>query len=80
MSTRCMVQQQQTGKPVAEWSLAEFCGSQDWRESYRTVGQFMATDLFTVRPDDIVDFAAIFPWYTLIPSPPTPDPQTLAPS
>ncbi|HKL53785.1 MAG TPA: CBS domain-containing protein, partial [Wenzhouxiangellaceae bacterium] len=42
----------------AEWSLAEFCGTQDWRESYRTVGQFMATDLFTVRPDDIVDFAA----------------------
>ncbi|MBL36944.1 MAG: hypothetical protein CMP07_00890 [Xanthomonadales bacterium] len=56
--TASMVQQQQTGKPVAEWSLAEFCGSQDWRESYRTVGQFMATDLFTVRPDDIVDFAA----------------------
>jgi len=56
--TASMVQQQQTGKPVAEWSLAEFCGTQDWRESYRTVGQFMATDLFTVRPDDIVDFAA----------------------
>ena len=31
---------------------------QDWRESYRNVGQFMSTDLFTVRPDDIVDFAA----------------------
>jgi len=56
--TASMVQQQQTGKPVAEWTLAEFCGTQDWRESYRTVGQFMATDLFTVRPDDIVDFAA----------------------
>jgi len=56
--TASMVQQQQTGKPVADWSLAEFCGTQDWRESYRTVGQFMATDLFTVRPDDIVDFAA----------------------
>lgn len=53
-----MVDQQERGKPVAEWELAEFCGTQDWRESYRTVGQFMATDLFTVRPDDIVDFAA----------------------
>jgi CBS domain-containing protein len=53
-----MVEQQQSGKPVADWSLAEFCNAQDWRESYRTVGQFMATDLFTVRPDDIVDFAA----------------------
>jgi len=53
-----MVEQQEDGKPIAEWQPAEFCGSQDWRESYRTVGQFMATDLFTVRPDDIVDFAA----------------------
>ncbi|HEX6622259.1 MAG TPA: CBS domain-containing protein, partial [Pyrinomonadaceae bacterium] len=26
--------------------------------SYRTVGQFMSTDLFTVRPDDLVDLAA----------------------
>ncbi len=56
--TASMVHQQQSGKPVAEWELAEFCGTQDWRESYRTVGQFMSTDLFTVRPDDIVDFAA----------------------
>lgn len=56
--TSSMVEQQQSGKCVAEWELAEFSGSQDWRESYRTVGQFMATDLFTVRPDDIVDFAA----------------------
>ena len=31
---------------------------QDWRDSYRTIGQFMTQDLFTVRPDDIVDFAA----------------------
>jgi CBS domain-containing protein len=53
-----MVEQQEDGKPIAEWQPAEFCGSQDWRESYRTVAQFMATDLFTVRPDDIVDFAA----------------------
>ena len=30
----------------------------DWPESYRTVGQFMTTDLFTVRPDDLVDLAA----------------------
>src|SRR6056297_1749367 len=53
-----MVEQQESDQPIAEWDLAEFCGNQDWRESYRTVGQFMATDLFTVRPDDIVDFTA----------------------
>jgi CBS domain-containing protein len=53
-----MVDQQSTGKPISQWGLAEYCAKQDWRDSYRTVGQFMATDLFTVRPDDIVDFAA----------------------
>ena len=56
--TSSMIQQQKSGAPVGDWALAEFCFAQDWRESYRTVGQFMATDLFTVRPDDIVDFAA----------------------
>ena len=56
--TSSMIQQQKSGAPVSDWGLAEFCFAQDWRESYRTVGQFMATDLFTVRPDDIVDFAA----------------------
>ena len=30
----------------------------DWSQSYQTVGQFMSTDLFTLRPDDLVDFAA----------------------
>ena len=53
-----MVEQQTTGRPICEWILAEYCAEQDWRESYRNVGQFMSTDLFTVRPDDIVDFAA----------------------
>ncbi len=56
--TASMVEQQKNGRPVSDWALAEFNPSQDWRESYRTIGQFMATDLFTVRPDDIVDFAA----------------------
>ena len=53
-----MIEQQSTGKPISDWGLAEFCEHQDWRESYLKVSQFMATDLFTVRPDDIVDFAA----------------------
>ncbi len=55
---RSMVDQQSTGKPISQWDLAEYCSKQDWRDSYRTVGQFMTTDLFTLRPDDIVDFAA----------------------
>ena len=53
-----MVEQQSTGKPISHWDLADYCAEQDWRDSYRTVGQFMTQDLFTVRPDDIVDFAA----------------------
>jgi CBS domain-containing protein len=53
-----MVEQQTSGQPISEWNLAEYCMEQDWRESYRNIGQFMSTDLFTVRPDDIVDFAA----------------------
>ncbi len=56
--TKSIVEQQVTGTPISEWELAQFCSSEDWRESYRYVGQFMTTDLFTVRPDDIVDFAA----------------------
>jgi len=53
-----MVEQQSSGKPICQWELAEYRAEQDWRESYRNIGQFMTQDLFTVRPDDIVDFAA----------------------
>jgi CBS domain-containing protein len=61
--TTSMIRQQKYGSPVHEWELAESCPTQDWRDSYRTVGQFMATDLFTVRADDIIDFAAsIMDW------------------
>ncbi len=56
--TNSIIDQQASGKPISEWMLADFCNEQDWRDSYRTVEQYMATDLFTVRPDDIVDFAA----------------------
>lgn len=56
--TAAMLSRQLTGKPVHEWKPADFKRKGDWHESYRTVGQFMSTDLFTVRPDDIVDFAA----------------------
>jgi CBS domain-containing protein len=53
-----MVEQQTTGRPISEWVLADFCEQQNWRDSYMKISQFMVTDLFTVRPDDIVDFAA----------------------
>ncbi len=53
-----MLDQQVGGHSVSHWNLAHFRADEDWRESYRHVGQFMVTDLFTVREDDIVDFAA----------------------
>ena len=53
-----MVEQQTTGRPISDWELAEYCEQLGWRESFLKVSQFMATDLYTVRPDDIVDFAA----------------------
>ncbi|PIE24175.1 MAG: hypothetical protein CSA62_05055 [Planctomycetota bacterium] len=55
--TRSILDQQWDGKPGHQWQLATLDASEDWRESYRTVGQFMTTDLFTVRPGDLVDLA-----------------------
>jgi len=49
---------QRKGAPVHTWPLAELYRTQDWFPSYRTVGQFMSTDLFTVRPTDPVGLAA----------------------
>jgi CBS-domain-containing membrane protein len=46
------------GKPVHEWPVIDMTRTDDWEQGYRTVGQFMSTDLFTVRPDDLIDLAA----------------------
>ena len=56
--TSTILARQKEDRPVHEWQLAEADESTDWGQSYQTVGQFMATDLFTVRPDDLVDLAA----------------------
>jgi len=45
-------------KPMHTWKLAEIPAESDWIDSYKTVEQFMAVDLYTVRPEDIVDLAA----------------------
>jgi CBS domain-containing protein len=39
--------------------LASIPASSDWIDNYKTVEQFMITDLFTVRPEDVLDLAAI---------------------
>jgi CBS domain-containing protein/gamma-glutamyl:cysteine ligase YbdK (ATP-grasp superfamily) len=56
--TATMLARQKEGKPVHDWELAEASGLDDWSQSYQTVGQFMSTDLFTLRPTDLVDLAA----------------------
>ncbi|MFY9620554.1 MAG: CBS domain-containing protein [Pyrinomonadaceae bacterium] len=58
MLTSTILERQKEGKPVHTWPIVEATEDDDWRHSYQTVGQFMATDLFTLRPDDLVDLAA----------------------
>jgi CBS domain-containing protein len=56
--TSTMLARQKEGLPVHQWPSIEVNENDDWGRSYQTVGQFMSTDLFTVRPDDLVDLAA----------------------
>jgi len=49
---------QKQGAPVHRWPVIEKANSDEWEHGYRTVGQFMSTDLFTVSPDDLIDLAA----------------------
>ena len=56
--TAATISRQRRGQPVHAWSLASLSESGDWQSSFRTVGQLMDTDLFTVREHDIVDLAA----------------------
>lgn len=56
--TAAMQANQEKGDPVHLWSLAEIPAKSDWVDNYKTVEQFMATDLFTVRPEDVIDLAA----------------------
>jgi len=56
--TSTILARQKEDKPVRDWKLAESGELKDWSQSYQTVGQFMATDLFTLQPDDLVDLAA----------------------
>ena len=56
--TAKMIEQQKLGLPVHRWELAKLDDDSEWGFLYQTVEQFMTTDLFTVGPDDLVDFAA----------------------
>jgi CBS domain-containing protein len=53
-----MLEQEKSQQPIHNWELAKLAEYDDWVNSFRTVGQFMTTDLFTLRPDDLIDLAA----------------------
>ncbi|MEK7723214.1 MAG: CBS domain-containing protein [Acidobacteriota bacterium] len=56
--TATMKKYQEINEPVHNWELAEVLDKSEWIDNYRTVEQFMTRDLFTVRPEDVVDLAA----------------------
>ena len=56
--TAAIKENQVSGIPVHEWKLAAIPSTSDWIDNYKFVEQFMVTDLFTVRPDDVLDLAA----------------------
>jgi CBS domain-containing protein len=53
-----IMENQSQGQPVHTWPSIQNTEPDDWKQGYRTVGQFMSTDLFTVQPDDLIDLAA----------------------
>jgi CBS domain-containing protein/gamma-glutamyl:cysteine ligase YbdK (ATP-grasp superfamily) len=53
-----ILERQQGSEPVHRWGVIKAYGSEGWRPSHHTVGHLMSTDLFTVRPDDLVEMVA----------------------
>ncbi|MEX0845167.1 MAG: CBS domain-containing protein [Balneolaceae bacterium] len=56
--TEAMIKNQKKGEPIHKWGLAKFEGMEHWKPSNLMVEEFMTTDLFTVRKDDILEFVA----------------------
>lgn len=58
---KVMIERQDTERPVHEWEPAseeDLQRVEQWRDSNRTVSQLMTSDVFTVRPGDLVHMAA----------------------
>jgi CBS domain-containing protein len=56
--TTAMVKNQKKGEPVHRWGLARIEDMEHWKPSKLMVEEFMTTDLFTVRKDDILELVA----------------------
>ena len=53
-----ILERQQGEEPVHSWAVIKAYDSEGWRQVNHTVGHLMSTDLFTVRPDDLVEMVA----------------------
>lgn len=61
--TDAILMRQSSGQPVHSWPLPDRRELDELRRNVSTVGNIMSTDMFTVRPDDIVDYvASIMHW------------------
>ena len=49
---------QETNQPVHTWELAKIEDESDWIDNFQSVEHFMTKELFTVRPEDVVNLAA----------------------
>lgn len=56
--TLATLRRQRSSEPVHRWEPATMAEADSWRFSFQRIGQFMSTDLFTVRPGDVIDLAA----------------------
>ncbi len=56
--TACMLKNQREGKPVHTWELPKLSDLKEYRPAKLKVEEFMVTDLFTVRKEDIIEFVA----------------------
>ena len=57
--TEAVAHQQLDRGPVHTWRLAKISKGDQWRRNYLRVEQYMTTDLFTVRKDELLDLAAL---------------------
>lgn len=56
--TSAMLKNQSENLPVHLWAMPELSDLESYEPGNLKVSEFMATDLFTVQPDDIVEFVA----------------------
>jgi CBS domain-containing protein len=64
--TAATIARQELGVPVHHWTLAEVEEGAAWEHNFRTVGQFMSTDLVTVNQDELIDMvASVMDWKRL---------------